>query len=325
MYVLERSYMEHKTYAMQVQGLKKKFKEKTVLNGVDFQVEKGTIFSLLGSNGAGKTTTIKILTTLLEPDEGMVLVAGIDVCKDIKKIHEQISLTGQFVAVDEALTGMENLMMMAKLYRVKEPKKEVQQLLSYFSLETAQHKKVSTYSGGMRRKLDIAMSLIHKPSIIFLDEPTTGLDPQSRRAMWAIVKELKNQGVTIFLTTQYLEEAEELADHIAILHEGKIIKEGTPQQLKSILPKHVLELQLSNQISYEKTIDLLKQYQLHKEETIWTVNITFQDVLNELMDILQQMKKADIQIQDFRWKQTTMEDVFMKMIGKEHAYETVDK
>lgn len=255
----------------------------------------------------------------------MVLVAGIDVCKDIKKIHEQISLTGQFVAVDEALTGMENLMMMAKLYRVKEPKKEVQQLLSYFSLETAQHKKVSTYSGGMRRKLDIAMSLIHKPSIIFLDEPTTGLDPQSRRAMWAIVKELKNQGVTIFLTTQYLEEAEELADHIAILHEGKIIKEGTPQQLKSILPKHVLELQLSNQISYEKTIDLLKQYQLHKEETIWTVSITFQDVLNELMDILQQMKKADIQIQDFRWKQTTMEDVFMKMIGKEHAYETVDK
>lgn len=317
--------MELKTYAMQVQGLKKKFKEKTVLNGVDFQVEKGTIFSLLGSNGAGKTTTIKILTTLLEPDEGMVLIAGSDVCKDIKKIHEQISLTGQFAAVDEALTGMENLMMMAKLYHTKEPKKEVQRLLSYFSLETAQHKKVSTYSGGMRRKLDIAMSLIHKPSIIFLDEPTTGLDPQSRRAMWAIVKELKKQGVTIFLTTQYLEEAEELADHIAILHEGKIIKEGTPQQLKSILPKHVLELQLSSQISYEKTIDVLAQFQLHMEETTWTVSITFQDVLNELLDILQQIKNAEIQVQDFHWKQTTMEDVFMKMIGKEQAYETVDK
>lgn len=325
MYVLERSYMEHKTYAMQVQGLRKKFKEKTVLNGVDFQVEKGTIFSLLGSNGAGKTTTIKILTTLLQPDEGEVLVDGFDVSKDIEKIHEQISLTGQFAAVDEALTGMENLMMMAKLYHIKEPKKEVQRLLSYFSLETAQHKKVSMYSGGMRRKLDIAMSLIHKPSIIFLDEPTTGLDPQSRRAMWAIVKELKKQGVTIFLTTQYLEEAEELADHIAFLHEGKIIKNGTPQQLKSILPKHVLELQLSNLISYEKTINLLNQYQLHMEETSWTVSITLQDVLNELLEILQQIKQADIQVQDFRWKQTTMEDVFMKMIGKEQAYETVDK
>ena len=306
--------MENYTYALEVRGLKKRFKERSVLNGVDLLVEKGTIFSLLGSNGAGKTTTIKILTTLLKPDEGVAYVGGYDITKDIQKIHEQISLTGQYAAVDESLSGYENLVMMGNLYHIKDPKKQAQKLLSYFSLDSSKDKKVSTYSGGMRRKLDIAMSLVHKPSIIFLDEPTTGLDPQSRKAMWDIVKSLKKSGVTIFLTTQYLEEAEFLADHIAILQEGKIMLEGTPQQLKMTLPKHVLEVQLYDKKTFDKAWDVLKDYPKQSHEESYTISITCKDTVNDLLDILQRIKQADISLQDLRLKQTTIEDVFMKMM-----------
>lgn len=306
--------MENYTYALEVKGLKKRFKEKSVLNGVDLLVEKGTIFSLLGSNGAGKTTTIKILTTLLKPDEGVAYVGGYDIAKDIQKIHEQISLTGQYAAVDESLSAYENLVMMGNLYHIKDPKKQAQKLLSYFTLDSSKDKKVSTYSGGMRRKLDIAMSLVHKPSIIFLDEPTTGLDPQSRKAMWDIVKSLKKSGVTIFLTTQYLEEAEFLADHIAILQEGKIMLEGTPQQLKMTLPKHVLEVQLYDEKTFDKTWDVLRDYSKQSHEESYTISITCKDTVNDLLDILQRIKQADISLQDLRLKQTTIEDVFMKMM-----------
>lgn len=222
--------------AIQVEGLRKSYKELHVLKGVDFEVEKGSIFALLGSNGAGKTTIVKILTTLLKPDGGTAIVNGFDVVTEPDKVRQSISLTGQFAAVDEILTGRENLIMIAKLRHLANPRQVADDLLNRFGLTDAADRRVSTYSGGMRRRLDIAMSLIGKPQLIFLDEPTTGLDPEARIEVWKVVKELSNGGTTVFLTTQYLEEAEQLADRIAILHEGKIIANGTLEELKKLFP-----------------------------------------------------------------------------------------
>ena len=221
--------------------LRKGYRHKEVLRDVTFSVPSGTTFALLGSNGAGKTTTIRILTTQLKPDGGKITVAGYDVARDPRRIHESISLTGQFSAVDEALTGRENMVIMGKLRQLPDPRKDAAELLDYFGLTASADQPVSSYSGGMKRKLDIAMSLPGKPKIIFLDEPTTGLDPQSRRAMWDMIKELNRSGITVFLTTQYLEEAEQLADHIAILDKGMIIAEGTPGELKAYLPRGAVE------------------------------------------------------------------------------------
>lgn len=209
--------------AISVSSLKKHFQDKEVLKGIDFSVFYGTIYTLLGSNGAGKTTTIRILTTQIKADSGQVKIAGYDVLKNPKKVRENISLTGQFSAVDNILTGKENLIMMGRLYHLSSPEKKAYELLEYFGLSDVANKTVSTYSGGMKRKLDIAMSLVGNPKVIFLDEPTTGLDPQSRHSMWNMIQELNRSGVTIFLTTQYLEEAEQLADKIAILDKGHII------------------------------------------------------------------------------------------------------
>ncbi|MCH3963580.1 MAG: ATP-binding cassette domain-containing protein [Clostridium sp.] len=222
--------------AIQVKELKKSYKQLQVLKGVDFEVEKGSIFALLGSNGAGKTTIVKILTTLLKPDGGTAAVNGFDVVKEPDYVRQSISLTGQFAAVDEILTGRENLIMIAKLRHLKNPHQVAEDLLSRFGLDDAADRRVSAYSGGMRRRLDIAMSLIGKPQLIFLDEPTTGLDPEARIEVWNIVKELAKSGTTVLLTTQYLEEAEQLADQIAILHEGRIIVSGTLAELKKLFP-----------------------------------------------------------------------------------------
>jgi ABC-2 type transport system ATP-binding protein len=219
--------------SIQVKGLQKSYKELHVLNGVDFEVEKGSVFALLGSNGAGKTTIVKILTTLLKQDGGTAAVNGFDVAAKPDDVRQSISLTGQFAAVDEILTGRENLIMIAKLRHLKNPHQIADDLLDRLSLTDAADRSVSTYSGGMRRRLDIAMSLIGNPQVIFLDEPTTGLDPEGRIEIWKIVQELANNGATVFLTTQYLEEAEQLADRIAILHEGKIIANGTLADLKN--------------------------------------------------------------------------------------------
>ncbi|CUA80014.1 ABC transporter ATP-binding protein [Anoxybacillus suryakundensis] len=219
--------------AIQVKGLQKSYKQLHVLKGVDFDVEAGSIFALLGSNGAGKTTLVKILTTLLKPDDGTAIVNGFDVVEETDKVRKSISLTGQFAAVDEILTGRENLTMIAKLRHLNNPRQVADDLLNRFGLIDAANRSVSTYSGGMRRRLDIAMSLVGNPQIIFLDEPTTGLDPEARLEVWKVVQELTEQGTTVFLTTQYLEEAEQLADRIAILHEGKIIANGTLADLKN--------------------------------------------------------------------------------------------
>ncbi len=227
--------------AIQVKGLQKSYKQLHVLKGVDFEVERGSIFALLGSNGAGKTTIVKILTTLLKPEGGTATVNGFDVAAKPDYVRQSISLTGQFAAVDEILTGRENLIMIAKLRHLKNPRQVAEDLLNRFALTDAADRRVSTYSGGMRRRLDIAMSLIGRPQLIFLDEPTTGLDPEARIEVWRVVKELADGGTTVFLTTQYLEEAEQFADQIAILHEGKIIANGTLAELKKLFPPAKVE------------------------------------------------------------------------------------
>ncbi|MDO4275628.1 MAG: ATP-binding cassette domain-containing protein [Eubacteriales bacterium] len=242
---------------IEVSGLQKSYKENHVLKGVSFTIDKGSIFALLGSNGAGKTTIIKILSTLLKPDGGSAIINGFDVAKNADNVRECISLTGQFVAVDEVLTGRENLRLIGQLKRLPNLKSTVNEWLSFSRLEDEADRKVFTYSGGMRRRLDIAMSLMGKPDVLFLDEPTTGLDPQNRIAMWDLVKDLANAGTTVFLTTQYLEEAEYLADNIAILHGGKIIAEGTPKYLKEIMPERGMRLIFDSEVKANSAIKLL--------------------------------------------------------------------
>ncbi|GIH25162.1 glycosyl transferase family 8 [Acrocarpospora phusangensis] len=227
--------------AIHVQGLEKAYKELRVLRGVDFEVARGSIFALLGSNGAGKTTVVKILSTLLKADAGAARVNGFDVVTEAAGVRESISLTGQFAAVDGILSGRENLVLIARLWHLKDPGGIADELLRRFALTEAGNRKVATYSGGMRRRLDIAMSLVGNPPVIFLDEPTAGLDPQARAEVWQAVKELAQGGTTVLLTTQYLDEAEQFADRIAILHEGRIIVNGTLAELKQLLPPAKVE------------------------------------------------------------------------------------
>jgi len=227
--------------AIQVQGLDNSYKDLRVLRGVDFEVARGSIFALLGSNGAGKTTVVKILSTLLRADAGTARVNGFDVAAQAAGVRESISLTGQFAAVDEILSGRENLVLVARLRHLERPGAIADDLLRRFSLTGAGNRRAATYSGGMRRRLDIAMSLIGNPPVIFLDEPTTGLDPEARIEVWQAVRELAAGGTTVLLTTQYLDEAEHLADRIAILHQGRIIVDGTLAELKKLLPAATVE------------------------------------------------------------------------------------
>jgi ABC-2 type transport system ATP-binding protein len=227
--------------AIQVRGLRKSYQDLDVLKGVDLDVARGSIFALLGSNGAGKTTLVRILATLLKADSGTATVSGLDVAAQPAKVRGAISLTGQFAAVDEILTGRENLIMIAELRRVKGPAKVADSLLARFGLADAAGRRVATYSGGMRRRLDIAMSLIGDPRVVFLDEPTTGLDPEGRLEVWQVIQDLARGGTTVLLTTQYLDEAEKLADRIAILHGGTIITSGTLAELRKLLPPAKVE------------------------------------------------------------------------------------
>ena len=232
---------DRNTPAIHVRGIEKSFKDVQVLRGIDFQVSRGSIFALLGSNGAGKTTLVRILSTLLKADAGTASIEAFDVATQPQEVRESISLTGQFAAVDEVLTGRENLVLVARLRHLKDSGAIADDLLARFGLTDAGDRRASTYSGGMRRRLDIAMSLIGNPPVIFLDEPTTGLDPQARLEVWQTVRRLADTGTTVLLTTQYLDEAEQLADRIAILHQGTIIQSGTLAELKRLLPSAKVE------------------------------------------------------------------------------------
>ena len=301
-----------------VSNLHKSFKKNHVLKGVSFDIWKGRIFALLGSNGAGKTTAVRILSTLLKADDGTATICGHDVAKQADDVRGCISLTGQYAAVDEMLTGRENLQLIGALKRVSNIDKTADDLLTKFRLEDAANRRAGTYSGGMRRRLDIAMSLIGNPQVIFLDEPTTGLDPQSRLAMWEMVNELADSGVTVLLTTQYLEEAEYLADHIAILHDGKIVAEGSASELKTVLPRGGILLEFDNSEETEKAVSLLKNYRVNKESKK-KLDVTTDGSAAQFSDVLAQLNNGNVPIAKFTQKLPTLEDVFLTLIGEKEA------
>lgn len=277
---------------IEVSGLQKSYQENHVLKDVSFAIDKGSIFALLGSNGAGKTTVIKILSTLLKSDGGSAVINGFNVATHGGKVRECISLTGQFAAVDEILTGRENLTLIGQLKRLPNLKNTVNEWLSFSRLEDAANQRVSTYSGGMRRRLDIAMSLMGNPNVLFLDEPTTGLDPQNRIAMWDLVKDLARKGTTVFLTTQYLEEAEYLADNIAILHDGKIIAEGTPKYLKEIMPERGVRLFFESEVKANSAVKLLTEHGISADSIEQNLP-SLEDVFLTLIDEKREKKQHE--------------------------------
>ena len=302
--------------AITVRNLKKSYKKVNVLHDVSFSVQPGSIFALLGANGAGKTTTINILATLLNSDSGEAEVNGYAVGKQQEKIRESISLTGQFAAVDGVLTGRENLELIGDLRHVEDPKETANKLLKQFELEDAADRRVATYSGGMRRRLDIAMSLIGDPSIIFFDEPTTGLDPQSRNGMWESIKSLADGGTTIFLTTQYLEEADQLADKIAILNKGKIVAEGTSESLKKLLPHGQIELKFHNQTGLNAAAKLLESYSAVADDEALSLLVTTDGTVKQLTHILTMLEQGKVEIVEFAQKAPTLDDVFLKIVNE---------
>lgn len=307
--------MDHTHIAISVNGLEKSYKNLKVLNKVHFSVQKGQIFALLGTNGAGKTTTIKILTTLLKPDNGNAQVGGFDVGRQPERVREEISLTGQFAALDEILTGRENLRMIGQLRHISDVKRKTEEMLERFDLLDAADRPAATYSGGMRRRLDLAMSLIGSPSILFLDEPTAGLDPQSRMAMWKIIKDLARTGTTVFLTTQYLEEADQLADQIAILNEGTIIAQGTAAELKKLLPHGRIELRFHDGNGAQSALDSLAEYDAYLHPETLTLTIITDGSARQMADILNRLENAHIPIAEYAQKLPTLEDVFLAIIG----------
>jgi ABC-2 type transport system ATP-binding protein len=305
--------MEKQTAAITVGDLRKSFKKVDVLKGISFTVEKGTVFALLGANGAGKTTAINILTTLMAADSGSATVGGHDVSKSAEKVRRSISLTGQFAAVDDMLSGRENLELICDLRHVD--RSVASKLLKQFELDDAADRRAATYSGGMRRRLDIAMSLIGSPSVIFFDEPTTGLDPQSRNGMWQAIKELADGGTTIFLTTQYLEEADQLADKIAILNKGKIVAEGTPTELKKLLPHGQIELKFNDQDQLNAAANVLKNHETTQDDEALSLTVATDGSVSQLTQLLTKLEAAKVEIAEFTKKAPTLDDVFLKIIN----------
>ncbi len=298
-----------------VKDLKKTYKNKPVLDNLCFEVPQGTIFALLGENGAGKTTTVRILSTLIQADSGVASIHGHDVNHDAEIIRKIISLTGQYAAVDELLTGEENLWMMGGLLHLKRKniKQRAIELLEQFDLTEAATKPVKTYSGGMRRKLDIAISLLASPKVIFLDEPTTGLDPRSRIIMWDLIKNLAHNGATIFLTTQYLEEADQLADKMAFLSNGKIVAEGTSEQLKAIVGEEILEIRFQNEADWN-TASTLFEIQGDKENL--KIGLPSGQTTERLRQTLNSLHEKGITPAGIDFRKPTLDDVFMKMTGR---------
>ncbi|WP_399929430.1 ATP-binding cassette domain-containing protein [Streptomyces kanamyceticus] len=300
-----------KSSAIAVTGLRKAYGDKAVLDGIDFEVASGSVFSLLGPNGAGKTTTVNILTTLVHADAGTARVAGYDVASRTKEVRSVIGVTGQFAAVDDLLSGRENLRMMADLKRVRSAGQVVSQLLDRFDLEESADKLAATYSGGMRRKLDLAMTLVGKPRILFLDEPTTGLDPRSRRTMWGIVRELVAEGTTIFLTTQYLEEADQLADRIAVLNEGRLVAQGTPEELKRQIPGTHVRLRFADLHGLDAAARVLASSTRDDEEL--TLRVPSDGASRSLRALLDRLDEHAIDAAEFSVHTPDLDDVFLAL------------
>ncbi|HEY3906186.1 MAG TPA: ATP-binding cassette domain-containing protein [Streptosporangiaceae bacterium] len=303
------------TTAIAVSGLRKAFGDKTVLDGIDLEVPAGTVFSLLGPNGAGKTTTVNVLTTLMKADAGTVRIAGHDIGTQTKAVRAVVGVTGQFAAVDELLTGQENLQLMADLKRVGsgEAKRVITGLLERFDLAEPAQKLVSTYSGGMRRKLDLAMTLVGNPQIIFLDEPTTGLDPRSRRIMWQIVRELVADGVTIFLTTQYLEEADHLADRVAVLDQGALVAQGTPAELKRQAPGSHVRLRFTDAGELDAAARVLLGSVRDNEDL--ALRVPSDGGVKSLRSLLDQLDEHSINTEEFSVHTPDLDDVFLALTG----------
>ncbi|SFB49802.1 ABC-2 type transport system ATP-binding protein [Amycolatopsis marina] len=302
--------------AISVSGLRKSFDDKVVLDGIDLHVPQGTIFSLLGANGAGKTTTVKILSTLIAASGGRAEVAGHDVASEPDSVRAAIGVTGQFSAVDNLLTGEENLRLMADLNHLskKDGKRAADDLLERFDLTEAARKPASTYSGGMRRRLDLAMTLVGSPRVIFLDEPTTGLDPRSRREMWQIVRELVAAGVTIFLTTQYLDEADELADRIAVLEGGRLVAEGTPEELKRRIPGGHVRLQFTEASGY-RTAQRVLGRAAHSDGDALALRVPNDGSLRSLKELLDHLDRESIAVDGFSVHTPDLDDVFLALTG----------
>ena len=301
--------------AITASGLRKAYKDKVVLDGIDLDVRAGSVFSLLGPNGAGKTTTVNVLTTLLTADGGTARVAGFDIASETKKVRSAIGVTGQFASVDELLSGRENLRLMADLHHLRgaEGKRVVDDLLGRFDLEESADKLSSTYSGGMRRKLDLAMTLVRRPRIIFLDEPTTGLDPRSRRTMWAIVRELVAEGITIFLTTQYLEEADQLADRIAVLDAGRLVAQGTPQQLKRQIPGGHVQLRFAEVTQFEAALRVLTN--ASPDEDGLVLRVPTDGGTTSLRVLLERLDEYAVDVEEFTVHMPDLDDVFLALTG----------
>ncbi len=305
-------------YAIVAKNLTKSYGDNNVLKGIDLKVKRGTMLALLGPNGAGKTTIVRILSTLLKFDEGTVSIEGFDIKNDPDKVRGVIGLTGQSAAVDELLTGRENLVMMGRLYRLTadSAKARAQELLEDFDLVDAADRPAKTYSGGMRRRLDLAVSLIATPPVIFLDEPTTGLDPRSRLAMWDIIKKLVSKGTTILLTTQYLEEADQLADQIIVIDGGKVIAEGTAVELKSRVGKDRLELYFHNKADLGTAIKLLGDRVIDTDADEHSTTIVINNTDVDVRQSLQKLADSKVKVSSMAIHQPTLDDVFLSLTGK---------
>ena len=296
-----------------VSGLRKAYGDKVVLDGIDFDVAAGSVFSMLGPNGAGKTTTVNVLTTLLKADAGTVRVGGHDVATETRQVRSVIGVTGQFAAVDDLLTGRENLRLMADLKRVRSAGRVIARLLERFDLTEPADKLASTYSGGMRRKLDLAMTLVDSPRIIFLDEPTTGLDPRSRRTMWEIVRELVADGTTIFLTTQYLEEADQLAHRIAVLDQGRLVAQGTPEELKRLVPGSHVQLRFASVHELDAAARVLPGATPDDENL--TLRVPGDGGVKSLQALLGRLSEYSINAEELSLHTPDLDDVFLALTG----------
>lgn len=304
-------------YAIDAKGITKSFGELKVLKGMNLEVEHGKILALLGPNGAGKTTTIRILSTLLQADGGKATVNGYDVASQPAQVRASIGLTGQFAAVDEYLTGEENLHMMGRLYRMSmaDSKERSRELLEQFDLSKAAKRTVKTYSGGMKRRIDLAMSLIAAPPIIFLDEPTTGLDPRSRFSMWETIEQLAKSGTSILLTTQYMEEADRLADSVVVIDEGKVIAKGTSDALKARVGADHLEITIANKTDYGKAIQTVGAKLTQDDSESRIIRIATKGGVRKLKEVLQQLEVARIEIESASLHRPTLDDVFLSLTG----------